>query len=268
MATSPTVGRVTSWYGKRKAPLPGASTYHRGVDIGAPAGTPVVAPLAGTITIAATSTVRGNYVVIRHDARWSTLHQHLGTIGVRPGQTVAEGQAVGTVGATGVATAAHLHTEVHDYGTPIDPRPWYAARGVPTLGARSQVAGVHVEASMSAADVAAIRADIAKLKTTVDDLLTQRARYQLRNPLTGAITPTLDALKSMWDYSIRAYLEANAAKKAAAGQSVDVAEVAAALAPILVDAVAAAAAQHVSLTPEQVRDATERAMRDVLGSLG
>lgn len=121
---------------------------------------------------------------------------------------------------------------------------------------------------MSAADVAAIRADIAKLKTTVDDLLTQRARYQLRNPLTGAITPTLDALKSMWDYSIRAYLEANAAKKAAQGQAVDVAEVAAALAPILVDAVAAAAAQHVSLTPEQVRDATERAMRDVLGSLG
>lgn len=145
MATSPTVGRVTSWYGKRKAPLPGASTYHRGVDIGAPAGTPVVAPLAGTITIAATSTVRGNYVVVRHDARWSTLHQHLGTISVRPGQTVAEGQAVGTVGATGVATAAHLHTEVHDHGTPIDPRPWYAARGVPTLGVRTKVAGVSVK---------------------------------------------------------------------------------------------------------------------------
>ena len=275
MATSPTVGRVTSWYGKRKAPLPGASTYHRGVDIGAPAGPPVVAPLAGTITIAATSTVRGNYVVIRHDARWSTLHQHLGTISVRLGQTVAEGQAVGTVGATGVATAAHLHTEVHDHGTPIDPRPWYAARGVPTLGARSQVARVHVEASMSAEDVAALKAHIdtrlgitEKAVNLPRVLLGPDGYYRVPNrQKPGEYMSVIDALATIMDYAVRGYVEANAAKKAAGNATADVDEaaLAAELAPLLTAVAPALSDGDLAALAAAVNDEADRRARERLG---
>lgn len=148
MTTTPTVGRVPEpggWYGPRKAPTTGASTYHRGVDIAAPVGTAVVAPEAGTVTLINRNSVRGLYVIVQHDARYRTLHQHLDSTPCYQGQRVAEAQSIGRVGQTGVATGPHLHTEVHDHGTPIDPRPWYAARGVPTLGVRTKVAGVSVQ---------------------------------------------------------------------------------------------------------------------------
>lgn len=145
MTTSPTVGRIPTggWFGKREAPAPGASTYHRGVDIAAPTGTPVVAPEAGTVILINRNSVRGLYVVVDH-GRYRTLHQHLDSTPVYQGQRVAEGQLIGRSGRTGTATGPHLHTEVHDGTTPIDPVPWYAARGV-TLGARIKVAGVSVK---------------------------------------------------------------------------------------------------------------------------
>lgn len=138
MTTSPVVGVRSSGWGPREAPLPGASTFHRGVDIAAPTGTRVVAPQAGTVAYIGRSAARGLYVIVQHDARWRTLHQHLDSVTVYQGQRVAEGQQLGTVGATGRVTGPHLHTEVHDQGTPIDPAPWYAARGV-RLGTASTV---------------------------------------------------------------------------------------------------------------------------------
>jgi hypothetical protein len=137
MTRTPTIGPVRSGWGKRKALIPGMSTFHRGVDIAAPTGTPVVASQAGVVTKAAYNVIRGHYVVVDHGTGFQTLSQHLSKRLAAAGQHVVEGERIGLVGRTGNVTGAHNHTEVHDNGTPIDPTPWYAARGV-TLG----VAGV------------------------------------------------------------------------------------------------------------------------------
>jgi hypothetical protein len=142
MTTTPAIGWVTSRYGKRKAPLKAdgtyGSTFHVGVDIGGPSGTPIVAPQPGEAFVNST-TLRGLYVVVDH-GRYRTLHQHLASAAVVTGEHVTEGQQVGVMGTSG-GVARHLHTEVHDATTPIDPTPWYLERGV-TLGIAQAVAGV------------------------------------------------------------------------------------------------------------------------------
>lgn len=140
MTVSPCIGYVTSWYGPRTPPLKADGTYgtafHQGVDIGGPAGTVVVAPEAGIVTAVPTATARGLYVVIDH-GRFRTLHQHLASATVTPGQHVTEGQQIGVMGTSG-GVARHLHTEVHDGTTPINPTTWYAARGVTLLARRAR----------------------------------------------------------------------------------------------------------------------------------
>ena len=142
MTTTPTTGPITSRFGPRQAPVKPdgtlGSTNHQGTDIGAPVGRAVVAPQAGTVTASTHSPARGYYVAVDH-GRYSTLHQHLSVRVVDVGDVVAEGQRIGAVGTSG-GVAAHLHTEVHDGATPIDPDPWYTARGV-TLGIGVQVLG-------------------------------------------------------------------------------------------------------------------------------
>lgn len=134
MTTTPTVGRVSSWWGKRKAKIPGMTTFHRGVDIAVPVGTDVVAPLAGVVAAAKYNLIRGHYVVVDHGGGWSTSSQHLSRRLVKAGDRVAEGQRIGLSGRTGNVTGPHNHTEVRWQGTPVDPAPWYAARGM-QLGA-------------------------------------------------------------------------------------------------------------------------------------
>lgn len=129
--------------------------------------------------------------------------------------------------------------------------------------------------AMSAADVDRLIAHIdARLAVTEAApnvpriLLGPDGYYRIRNPLTGVEESLKQALFTTYRYAVLAYLEANAAKKAAAGQTVNVAEVAAALAPMVVDAVVAAIAEKVpALTAEQVSEAAEDAVRRVLGSL-
>ena len=114
------------------------TAFHAGVDIGGPVGTPVVAPEAGRVVAVSSTPVRGRFVVVDH-GRYRTLHQHLDTTSVVLGRRVAEGEQIGVMGTSG-GVARHLHTEVHDGTTPIDPESWYTARGV-TLGIGVQVLG-------------------------------------------------------------------------------------------------------------------------------
>lgn len=131
------------------------------------------------------------------------------------------------------------------------------------------------EDAMSAADVEALKAHIdarlgvnEKAPNVPRVLLGPDGYYRIRNPLTGVEEPLTQALYTTYRYAVLGYLEANAAKKAASGQTIDVAEVAAALAPILVEAVVAAVAEKVpALTVEQATAAAEDAVRRVLGSL-
>lgn len=96
------------------APLPGASTNHRGIDIAAPAGTPVVAPTDLAVTYAGQASGYGN-VVYANDASGNQFRfAHLQSFGVRPGDTISQGGYLGAVGSTGNSTGNHLHFEIRD----------------------------------------------------------------------------------------------------------------------------------------------------------
>ncbi|MBI3514016.1 MAG: peptidoglycan DD-metalloendopeptidase family protein [Proteobacteria bacterium] len=106
--------KLTSGYGMRNHPILGYSRMHRGIDFGAPAGTPIMAAGDGVVEVAGANGGYGNYVRIRHNSNHATAYAHLSRfgLGVRHGAWVRQGQIVGYVGATGLATGPHLHYEV------------------------------------------------------------------------------------------------------------------------------------------------------------
>ncbi len=106
--------RLTSRFGRRRHPILGYVTTHKGVDFGAPAGTPVYAAGDGVIARAGRHGGYGNYIRIRHNGTYATAYGHLKGFarGIRPGVRVRQGQVIGYVGATGRATGPHLHYEV------------------------------------------------------------------------------------------------------------------------------------------------------------
>lgn len=114
----------TSSFGPRRRPTKGASKNHKGIDIGAPKGSPAMAAMSGRVVKTQTgfNGGRGNYIIVDHGNGVQTLYQHLSTIEVRVGQAVRQGQRIGGVGNTGVGTGAHLHFEVHRNGVPVNPR--------------------------------------------------------------------------------------------------------------------------------------------------
>lgn len=100
---------LTSPYGLREAPTTGASTFHQGVDLAADAGTPIYASRGGTVTAATYSAKAGYYVTINHGDGFSSIYMHMTNYIVSSGQQVSQGQVIGYVGKTGVATGNHLH---------------------------------------------------------------------------------------------------------------------------------------------------------------
>lgn len=114
--------RVSSEFGARPAPKPGASTNHRGRDYAAPSGTPIYASAEGTVKTVASNGIRGNYIVIDHGGGAETWYQHCTTVIVPQGGRVVKGQKIATVGSTGIVTEFYLHYEVHENGVPVDPR--------------------------------------------------------------------------------------------------------------------------------------------------
>jgi murein DD-endopeptidase MepM/ murein hydrolase activator NlpD len=116
----PTQGRLTSGFGKRLRKK--RTTMHEGIDIAAPIGTPVVAARSGHVIYAGNRiSGYGNLVIVRHADSFSTIYAHLTKIHVKKGQYVSRGAMLGTVGRTGRARGAHLHFEIRDGQTPVDP---------------------------------------------------------------------------------------------------------------------------------------------------
>ena len=113
--------RVTSGFAMRMHPILNSWKQHKGVDYGAPSGTPVRAVGDGTIEFAGWQNGYGNVVEIRHSAERSTVYAHLSHIDVARGQRVEQGAHVGDVGSTGWATGPHLHFEVKLAGVQQDP---------------------------------------------------------------------------------------------------------------------------------------------------
>ena len=114
---------ITSNYGMRINPFSGYTTMHKGVDFGAPRGTPIKASGDGTVTYAGYSDVYGNYVMIRHVNNYVTLYAHMTAFarGLRRGTRVDQGSVIGYVGTTGMSTGPHLHYEVRYYGKQVNP---------------------------------------------------------------------------------------------------------------------------------------------------
>lgn len=108
---------------KRLHPILGKSRPHNGVDFSAPTGTPVRTVANGTIIETGYDGGRGNFVRIQHDEKYSTEYFHLSkfTAGLRKGMRVEKGFVIGGVGATGLATAPHLHFGFFENGKYIDP---------------------------------------------------------------------------------------------------------------------------------------------------
>ncbi len=113
--------RVTSYFGPRNTGIPGASTNHKGVDIGASYGTDVLACDSGTVLTATWSDAYGYYVTISHGNGYTTLYAHMSKLLVKKGDVVQKGQAIGRVGNTGVSRGAHIHLEIWKNGVRIDP---------------------------------------------------------------------------------------------------------------------------------------------------
>jgi len=98
--------------------------FHRGVDFAGAPGTPVLAAADGTVVLADALNIRGNAIVIDHGWGVYTLYAHQNTMFVSPGEVVASGQAIGTIGSTGRITGPHLHWEVWLNGVSVDPLQW------------------------------------------------------------------------------------------------------------------------------------------------
>lgn len=112
---------LTSGFGMRSHPVLGGVRMHSGIDLAAPAGSPVYATAGGTVSFANWSGGYGLLVAIDNGGQVQTRFGHLSRIFVTPGQTVSKGQIVGLVGSTGRSTGPHLHYEVRRGGAAVNP---------------------------------------------------------------------------------------------------------------------------------------------------
>ena len=156
----PSSTRITSHYGARNTGIKGASTNHKGLDIGNGGNGAgyhnVIASLSGKVITVDTScyTPRGCYIKIDHGT-YQTLYQHLhkGSIVVKTGDTVSQGQVLAKMGASGVGSGAHLHFEVFYNGSNVDPEDYVNASNprmvITTESSTSDIVKVTTEASIS-----------------------------------------------------------------------------------------------------------------------
>jgi murein DD-endopeptidase MepM/ murein hydrolase activator NlpD len=113
--------RLTSGFGMRSHPILGYTRFHRGVDFGAPSGAPIMASGNAIVEKAEFENGYGNFVLLRHNSSFETAYAHMSRVVVRAGARVKQGQVIGFVGATGLATGPHLHYEVRINGVQVDP---------------------------------------------------------------------------------------------------------------------------------------------------
>ncbi len=114
--------RITSPFGNRNTGIAGASTNHKGVDIGGVYYTSQVhAAKAGTVIISTYSSSYGNYVVVSHGSGNTTLYAHMSSRSVSVGDYVNQGDVLGITGSTGISSGPHLHFEITENGTRVNP---------------------------------------------------------------------------------------------------------------------------------------------------
>lgn len=147
MLGAPVAGRITSGFGSRRHPVLGRWRMHKGMDFGAPHGTPIYAALDGVVQSAGRAGGYGNLVKLGHGNGLASAYGHMSRLVARTGQRVARGQLIGYVGSTGLSTGPHLHFEIWKNGVPVNPR------GL----------SFSTVAQLSGADLRAFRAKVASL---------------------------------------------------------------------------------------------------------
>ncbi len=118
----PVVGHINSTFGARSDPFNGEGAFHRGVDIQATFGTPIIAPAGGVVRYADFMNGYGRAMVVDHGNGITTLYGHMSGFVVSEGQIVNRGDTLGYVGQSGRATGPHLHYEVRIFNTPVNPQ--------------------------------------------------------------------------------------------------------------------------------------------------
>ena len=121
--TWPTPGyyTITSSFGSREAPTEGATTFHKGIDIGCAEGASIVAAADGVVSYAGYLDGGGNTVIIDHGNGLCTLYMHMSGFAIGQGANVTAGTPVGYGGSTGISTGPHLHFGVRVGGEYVDP---------------------------------------------------------------------------------------------------------------------------------------------------
>lgn len=166
---------MTSDFGPRRQPRPGASTNHHGMDLAAAQGAPIRSVINGTVRFSGQMRGYGNTVEIVDAMGGVHRLGHLASINVRNGQTVTVGDNIGLVGSTGVSTGPHLHYEVRVNGKPVRPVDYLRSYQQP----RQQRPNV-VRASVNGTEVI----------NNTPTLIQGANNYYERNPVTGAMTET------------------------------------------------------------------------------
>jgi murein DD-endopeptidase MepM/ murein hydrolase activator NlpD len=112
---------ITSRYTKNRFhPVQKRWKAHNGTDYAAPTGTPIMSTAAGTVEQAGYTTGNGNFVKVKHDRTYATQYLHMSKILVRRGQRVTQGQVIGKVGSTGLATGPHVCYRFWKNGVQVD----------------------------------------------------------------------------------------------------------------------------------------------------
>lgn len=125
----PIVGQVSSKFGDtRLSAHSGGPRPHRGMDISAPMGTPIVASADGVVNFVGRGLDFGRLIIIDHGHGFSTKYGHLKKYFVQTGDKVRKGQTIGTAGSSGTSTGPHLHYEVHSLGHPVNPADYLKQR--------------------------------------------------------------------------------------------------------------------------------------------
>lgn len=119
---APSYTRISDEFGSRNDPLLGIQKQHNGLDMAAPAGSPILAAYDGRVVAAAYSSSMGNYIMIDHGDGLYSIYMHASTLYVSNGTEVKKGDTIAAVGSTGRSTGNHLHFGVRLNGNYVNPR--------------------------------------------------------------------------------------------------------------------------------------------------